>query len=104
MALTKAELADNIISVLGIHKMEARHFIDLFFDEIRNALAAGEEVKLSGFGKFRVRNKNSRPGRNPKTGELVEVSARRVVTFHPGQKLKELIQDIQAENNYSVEH
>ncbi len=64
------------------------HFVDLFFEEIRAALSSGEQVKLSGFGNFDLRDKNRRPGRNPKTGEEIPISARRVVTFRPGQKLK----------------
>ncbi len=60
----------------------------MFFEEIRQALESGEQVKLSGFGNFNLRMKNERPGRNPKTGEEIPISARRVVTFHPGQKLK----------------
>ena len=62
--------------------------VDLFFEEIRAALSSGEQVKLSGFGNFDLRDKNRRPGRNPKTGEEIPISARRVVTFRPGQKLK----------------
>jgi integration host factor subunit alpha len=60
----------------------------MFFEEVRGALERGEQVKLSGFGNFNLREKNERPGRNPKTGEEIPISARRVVTFHPGQKLK----------------
>ena len=67
---------------------EAREFVDLFFEEVRTALSQGEQVKLSGFGNFDLRDKNQRPGRNPKTGEEIPISARRVVTFRPGQKLK----------------
>ena len=60
----------------------------VFFEEVRGALSAGSQVKLSGFGNFDLRDKNQRPGRNPKTGEEIPISARRVVTFRPGQKLK----------------
>ena len=67
---------------------EARELVDLFFEEVRTALSQGEQVKLSGFGNFDLRDKNQRPGRNPKTGEEIPISARRVVTFRPGQKLK----------------
>lgn len=62
--------------------------MDLFFEEIRTTLESGEQVKLSGFGNFELRDKNQRPGRNPKTGEEIPISARRVVTFRPGQKLR----------------
>ncbi|TJY56739.1 integration host factor subunit alpha [Sinimarinibacterium sp. CAU 1509] len=88
MALTKAELAEALFDELGLNKREAKEFVDLFFEEIRRRLETGEEVKLSGFGNFELRSKNQRPGRNPKTGEEIPISARRVVTFRPGQKLR----------------
>ncbi len=88
MALTKAEMAESLFNELGLNKREARELVDLFFDDLRSALAAGEQVKLSGFGNFDLRDKNQRPGRNPKTGEDIPITARRVVTFRPGQKLK----------------
>ncbi|MSQ92253.1 MAG: integration host factor subunit alpha [Gammaproteobacteria bacterium] len=88
MALTKAEIAEALFNQLGLNKREARELIDLFFEEMRAALATGEQVKLSGFGNFDLRDKHQRPGRNPKTGEEIPISARRVVTFRPGQKLK----------------
>lgn len=88
MALTKAELAEALFDELGLNKREAKEFVDLFFETLRNCLEKGDEVKLSGFGNFELRTKNSRPGRNPKTGEEIPISARRVVTFRPGQKLR----------------
>jgi integration host factor subunit alpha len=88
VALTKAELAEALFEDLGLNKREAKEFVDLFFEEIRERLEAGKEVKLSGFGNFELRSKNQRPGRNPKTGEEIPISARRVVTFRPGQKLR----------------
>lgn len=88
MALTKAELAEHLFQNLGISKREAREVIDAFFDEITESLERGDNVKLSGFGNFKIRDKNARPGRNPKTGKEVEISARRVVTFRAGQKLR----------------
>ncbi len=88
MALTKAELAERLFEHVGLNKREAKEFVDSFFDVMRDALARGEQVKLSGFGNFDLRQKNQRPGRNPKTGEEIPISARRVVTFRPGQKLK----------------
>lgn len=88
MALTKAELADALFEEMGLNKREAKEFVDLFFEEVRVRLESGEEVKLSGFGNFELRSKNQRPGRNPKTGEEIPISARRVVTFRPGQKLR----------------
>ena len=88
MALTKADLAENLFENLGYSKRDAKETVEVFFEEVRRALENGEQVKLSGFGNFDLRDKNQRPGRNPKTGEQVEVSARRVVTFKAGQKLK----------------
>lgn len=86
--VTKAELADALFERLGLNKREAKDMVDGFFDEIRAALERGESVKLSGFGNFQLRNKPQRPGRNPKTGEEIAITARRVVTFHASQKLK----------------
>jgi integration host factor subunit alpha len=88
MALTKADMAERLFEELGLNKREAKEMVELFFEEIRLALEAGQQVKLSGFGNFDLREKKQRPGRNPKTGEEIPISARRVVTFRPGQKLK----------------
>ena len=87
-ALTKAQMAEKLYEELGLNKREAREIVELFFEEIRAALESGRQVKLSGFGNFDLRDKKERPGRNPKTGEKIPISARRVVTFRPGQKLK----------------
>ncbi|WP_461482485.1 integration host factor subunit alpha [Porticoccus sp.] len=87
-ALTKAELAEMLFEELGLNKREAKEIVESFFEEIRTALESNEQVKLSGFGNFELRDKKTRPGRNPKTGEEIPISARRVVTFKPGQKLK----------------
>jgi integration host factor subunit alpha len=86
--MTKAELAEVLFDRLGLNKREAKDMVDGFFDEIRQALQRGECVKLSGFGNFQLRDKPMRPGRNPKTGEEIAITARRVVTFHASQKLK----------------
>ncbi len=88
MALTKADMAEMLFEELGLNKREAKELVELFFEEIRAALEEGNDVKLSGFGNFILRTKNERPGRNPKTGEEIPITARRVVTFRPGQKLK----------------
>jgi integration host factor subunit alpha len=88
MALTKADIAEMLFDELGLNKREAKELVDCFFEEIRDALANGRQVKLSGFGNFDLRDKSQRPGRNPKTGEEIPITARRVVTFRPGQKLK----------------
>lgn len=88
MTLTKAELADLLFEKVGLNKREAKDMVEVFFDEIRDALGRGDGVKLSGFGNFQLRDKPQRPGRNPKTGEEIPITARRVVTFHASQKLK----------------
>ncbi len=88
MAITKADFAERLFEELGLNKREAKEMVELFFEEVKNSLETGEQVKLSGFGKFELRDKNSRPGRNPKTGEEIPITARRVVTFRSGQKLK----------------
>jgi len=92
MTLTKAELADLLFDKVGLNKREAKDLVDTFFEEIRIALEKGDSVKLSGFGNFQLREKPQRPGRNPKTGEEIPISARRVVTFHASQKLKSLVE------------
>ncbi|MEM7303960.1 MAG: integration host factor subunit alpha [Pseudomonadota bacterium] len=93
MALTKANMAENLFEELGLNKREAKELVEVFFEEVRLALEEGEEVKLSGFGNFILRDKNQRPGRNPKTGEEIPITARRVVTFRPGQKLKSRVEE-----------
>ena len=88
MALTKADMAARLFEELGLNKREAKEMVERFFEEIPLSLEEGSQVKLSGFGNFDLREKKQRPGRNPKTGEEIPISARRVVTFRPGQKLK----------------
>ncbi len=88
MSLTKSDLAAALFEEVGLNKREAKEFVDAWFEIIRQALEDGDHVKLSGFGNFQLRDKNQRPGRNPKTGEEIPISARRVVTFKPGQKLR----------------
>jgi integration host factor subunit alpha len=88
MALTKADMAERLFDDLGLNKREAKEMVEGFYEEIRDSLANNKQVKLSGFGNFDLRDKKQRPGRNPKTGEEIPISARRVVTFRPGQKLK----------------
>ncbi|MBT3011170.1 MAG: integration host factor subunit alpha [Candidatus Thiodiazotropha endolucinida] len=88
MALTKADMAARLFDELGLNKREAKEMVEMFFEEIRQSLERGGQVKLSGFGNFDLREKKQRPGRNPKTGKEIPISARRVVTFRPGQKLK----------------
>ncbi|MDO9620418.1 MAG: integration host factor subunit alpha [Moraxellaceae bacterium] len=91
-ALTKADLVERLFDELGLNKREAKELVDQFFEEVCQALEDGTEVKVSGFGNFELRDKRQRPGRNPKTGEAVPISARRVVTFRPGQKLKQRVE------------
>ncbi len=98
MALTKAAMAEELFDKMGLNKREAKEMVDMFFEEIRQALEKGEQVKLSGFGNFDLRKKNERPGRNPKTGEEIPISARRVVTFRPGQKLRARVESYAGTN------
>ena len=91
-ALTKADLAEQLNEELGLNKREAKELVELFFEEIRLSLEKNQPVKLSGFGNFDLRDKRQRPGRNPKTGEEIPISPRRVVTFKPGQKLKSRVE------------
>jgi integration host factor subunit alpha len=93
MALTKAEIAEHLFEKVGLSKRDSKDMVEEFFEEVRETLEAGEQVKLSGFGNFDLRDKKERPGRNPKTGEDIPISARRVVTFRPGQKLKSRVED-----------
>jgi integration host factor subunit alpha len=93
MALTKAEVAEHLFEKVGLSKRDAKEMVEIFFEEIRETLESGEQVKLSGFGNFDLRLKSERPGRNPKTGEDIPISARKVVTFRPGQKLKSRVED-----------
>ncbi len=91
-ALTKAHLADLLFEQIGLNKRESKDMVDAFFDLMVDSLIAGDDVKISGFGNFQIRTKAARPGRNPRTGELIPIDARRVATFHGSHKLKNLIQ------------
>ncbi|MBI80461.1 MAG: integration host factor subunit alpha [Gammaproteobacteria bacterium] len=90
--ITKKDVANYLNSVLGLTKLESKQLVELFVDEIKSSLNKGEEVKLSGFGNFIIHHKKERPGRNPKTGEDVVISARSVVSFKAGPKLKRKIE------------
>ncbi|CAA6825455.1 MAG: Integration host factor alpha subunit [uncultured Thiotrichaceae bacterium] len=92
VTLTKADMVEHLYEELGLNKREAKDLVEMFFEEVRDSLGKGENVKLSGFGNFMLRDKAQRPGRNPKTGEEIPVQARRVVTFRPGQKLKQRVE------------
>ncbi|MBN8507116.1 MAG: integration host factor subunit alpha [Burkholderiales bacterium] len=90
--LTKAELAELLFDKLGLNKRESKDMVEAFFDILHATLVGGGDVKLSGFGNFQIRRKAPRPGRNPRTGELIPIQARHVVTFHASHKLKALVQ------------
>jgi integration host factor subunit alpha len=100
MALTKADLAEHLFNAVGLNKREAKELVEQVFETIRASLERGESVKLSGFGNFNLRDKSERPGRNPKTGEEIPISPRRVVTFRAGHKLKSRVeQHVKPEEN-----
>ena len=99
MALTKFDIVKSLNDEIGLNKREAKELVDSFFDTIKKLLSQGKEVKLSGFGNFQLKDKSSRPGRNPRTGENVEITARRVVTFKSGQKLKESVNTLTNESD-----
>lgn len=101
MALTKAELMKSLLDS-GYSRQSAYNLVEDFYEQIRTKLEQGIEVKLSGFGNFRTRDKRQRPGRNPKTGEVIPVAERRVVTFHAGQKLKARVSSL-AEGTVELE-
>ena len=92
MSLTKADLSEKLYEEIGLNKRESKEFVESFFHQLNNTLENGEEVKLSGFGNFSLRDKSERIGRNPKTGEEKLISARKVVTFKVGQKLKSRVE------------
>ena len=98
-ALTKAQLAELLFEQIGLNKRESKDMIDAFFDLIATSLVDGSDVKVTGFGNFQIRTKAPRPGRNPRTGESIPIEARRVVTFHASQKLKEQIQAQSSQKN-----
>ena len=89
--VTKADIIEHLHNDLGLNKSECKILVEDFFQEIKTSLINNEEVKLSGFGNLELLNKKARPGRNPKTGEDVTISARRVVTFRAGNKLRKKI-------------
>ena len=91
--LTKSDMIEHLMNRLNITRQEGRCLVENFFEELSESLIKGKEVKLSGFGNFELKDKNSRPGRNPKTGEAVAVSARRVVTFKTGQKFRQKVDE-----------
>jgi len=86
--MTKADLVEAVHTKVGFSKKESADIVELVFDTMKDSLEHGEKIKVSGFGNFEVRDKRSRPGRNPQTGDVIEISARRVLTFKPSQVLK----------------
>lgn len=99
--LTKADLAELLFDRLGLNKRESKDMVEAFFDIVHEALAKGQDVKLSGFGNFNIRRKAPRPGRNPRTGEAIPIKARHVVTFHASHKLKGIVQgDVPAPDDF----
>lgn len=91
MTITKANLVEKVNDKVGFSKKESAEVVDAVFEVMRESLEKGESVKISGFGKFSVRQKKARKGRNPQTGQSLEISARRVMTFKPSQVLKKLL-------------
>lgn len=89
--MTKADLVDTVHTQVGFSKKESADIVEMVFDTIKETLERGQKIKISGFGNFEVRDKRPRPGRNPQTGEVIEISARRVLTFKPSQVLKQAL-------------
>ncbi|MEW6569863.1 MAG: integration host factor subunit alpha [Nitrospirota bacterium] len=86
--MTKADLIERIFEKIGLSKKEAQEIVEIIFDVMKQAFVEGESVKISGFGTFNVRQKSSRRGRNPKTGEDLEITPRKVITFRASNQLK----------------
>ena len=96
MTITKDSLVEMVHNEIGLNKREAKELIESFFEQIKKSLEEGNDIKLSGFGNFNLRDKSPRPGRNPKTGIEVTISSRRVVTFKSGLKLKSKLEGYDA--------
>lgn len=92
--MTKADLADKIYEEVGLSKKEAAGVVELLFDSMKNILSEGESIKITGFGTFLVRKKAARRGRNPKTGEEIQIEQRRIVTFKPSLQFKSLVEKV----------
>ena len=95
--MTKAEIVEHIYEKVGFSKKESAELVEKVFEIIKETLASGEKVKISGFGNFVVREKNARKGRNPQTGEEIRLAARRVLTFKPSLVLKNVLNDEESE-------
>lgn len=90
--MTKADLVDKIFEKIGLSKKEAQEIIEILFETMRQTFVEGESVKISGFGTFNVRNKVARRGRNPKTGDELEISPRKVISFRASNQLKDVLE------------
>ncbi|GBD98239.1 integration host factor subunit alpha [bacterium BMS3Abin07] len=93
--MTKADIVNTLFEKVGLPKKEAQDIIEIILSCIKETFVEGESIKISGFGTFNIRKKNSRRGRNPKTGEEIEITPRRVVTFRPSNQLKEMVEKIE---------
>lgn len=91
--VTKADIIEKVYDKIGFSKKEASELVEMVFDELKTVLVKADKVKISGFGNFEVKDKKSRVGRNPQTGEQMMISARRVLTFKPSQVLKGMLKD-----------
>jgi len=89
--MTKADIVETIYEKIGFSRKESAEIVDLVFDLIKETLENGEKIKISGFGNFMIREKRPRKGRNPQTGEEIQISARRVLTFKPSQVLRKTL-------------
>jgi len=92
--MTKADIVNTLFEKVGLPKKEAQDIIEIILSTMKETFVEGESIKISGFGTFNVRKKGARRGRNPKTGEEIEITPRRVVTFRPSNPLKELIENV----------
>ena len=102
-ALTKSEMADRLHERLGLNKRESKDMVEAFFELVNDTLVRGTDVKLSGFGNFQIRRKAPRPGRNPRTGEIIYVPARRKTHFKPGRLLKDALHEVRGSEDDSAE-
>jgi len=93
MTITKANLVEKISNRLGLSKAESQNLVENFFEILSNSLENGDDIKISGFGTFKLKKKNTRPGRNPMTGEAIPVSARTIVKFSASSKFKTMVHD-----------
>lgn len=96
--MTKADIIEAVYEQIGFSKKEAAEVVELVFDTMKDTLADGSKIKISGFGNFVVRAKRARVGRNPQTGDVITISERRVLTFKPSQVLKDALNEGRSES------